>query len=77
MRVKERRYTERFDNPYLVPYRDCVSARDPYCMWDRDTRGCVMNPFSASQNGMETVNSIRYMQNIHKGSGDTDGCTGL
>ena len=59
---------------FLTISRDCVSARDPYCVWDGDVDQCVSNPFSVAGSGTGTVDSARYKQNIHTGgSGE---CTG-
>ena len=56
---------------------DCVSARDPYCVWDGDVGQCVSNPFQADTSGDVAVNSTRYKQNIHSGEGNTTACIGI
>ena len=57
-------------------HRKCVSARDPYCVWDGDVNQCVSNPFSAERDSTTEVNSSRYKQNVHSGNGDTTECMG-
>ena len=68
---------ERYSQSPVPQSRDCVAARDPYCVWDGDVNQCVSNPFSVDGNGEVTVNSTRYKQNIHSGNGGTEECMGI